>query len=1106
MHDTENVAAAYGLEQIPIMVIDASVLANMPGLNAFGKSELEPSVVSWLRHDARCNHYLIACKVWVGECLYDVCVVLLVDTRLDAMVSKLDVEVGLGNRRPRRHEHKRRKPVVWNTKGQARVRHHGRHYHMRPERTSCCRAAATYKKSIAARTTVLESNGCTPISHEKQACWLLHLSSISRAPLCRRLSDNRPHFVLGPAAADETDERPYRRMLSMKTCLPWLVVAVLGFGCSSDESDSASGTGGSTAAGGATAATGGTHAGGSSTAHQGGTATSGGAASTLASGGIAVGGGATGGATADNGGTNSTNTTAPDTGGAIATGGAPATGGVTASSGGTDAIGGSNSGLGGTLTTGGVTNATTAVGGTTQGAGRTATGGDTSRGGDTSAGGTDAGSTAAQDAGTGGTVATNPNCGALRESVVGWWSFDGSLAAHGDAGVSLTPVPDTATPNYVAGIASGQALDVASGSAAQVNDMALNVTGALTLSAFIKATSPDGRIIDRITAGGTDGYLMDFHNGQLRLIVGARWLNSTATYASPSAFMHVAGVFTGGSSPEIRLYVDGNLVDQTSVAAGDIPSNSLSLRIGIDQNGSDVFTGQIDEPMVFSRALSDQEIKDLHDQLLDGQCPISIANCPQNGLLLQHDESGNVQAGSLECVRANIRRVGDLRVLAGDTVYSCDWNGITVTTVSNCQAWVPFASEAKTGDYFAPVVPLEWRLFKLNTTGHLDQIGTRIETYGLTLHEQSSAALTWFGRDWRVQGLTLDGSGNVVSGSVQALAQQLRAGAGLGVYAPVWTYSLPHLTAVIALTGDNFAGQDPWHISSAYTSVAGEAAFQDTPYHYAVWFDTSGYDYASRWFFGSTESNGDSAGPDAMTFVTEPGWVEALSHDASGAVTAGSLQALKDAIAGGAAVRIGSSEGFFDCNRTQVGSQVSCIRYDSYSPADTGDGHLRFDATHTRALRLFTTAGRSLSENWSDHSADLASGADEQVPLRWFVQASGWSRALATDSSGNVVAGSIADVVDAIENGAEVAVMGEGNERIRCESLRIGSSPTRGACLALPQTLRGMTGSSTNPGYYEARVYNTNGIVASARVDFGSTTTAQEAAPTQALTWFVRRD
>jgi len=71
---------------------------------------------------------------------------------------------------------------------------------------------------------------------------------------------------------------------------------------------------------------------------------------------------------------------------------------------------------------------------------------------------------------------------------------------------------------------------------------------------------------------------------------------------------------------------------------------------------------------------------------------------------------------------------------------------------------------------------------------------------------------------------------------------------------------------------------------------------------------------------------------------------------------------------------------------------------------------------------------------------------------------------------------------------------GGDGRRQRARPLRIAADrnhPTRAACLVLPQRCC-MTGNATTPGYYEARVYNSNGVVASARVAFGSTTTTDE--------------
>ncbi len=95
----------------------------------------------------------------------------------------------------------------------------------------------------------------------------------------------------------------------------------------------------------------------------------------------------------------------------------------------------------------------------------------------------------------------------------------------------------------------------------------------LTIEAWIRPTSAGaGRIVDKITPGGSDGFLLDTHPGNgLRLIVGDETL--TAPFAaigyvpSPtSAWMHVAAVLnaSGGGS----LYANGKRVAGTASEEG----------------------------------------------------------------------------------------------------------------------------------------------------------------------------------------------------------------------------------------------------------------------------------------------------------------------------------------------------------------------------------------------------------------------------------------------------------------------------------------------------------------------------------------------------------
>jgi hypothetical protein len=246
---------------------------------------------------------------------------------------------------------------------------------------------------------------------------------------------------------------------------------------------------------------------------------------------------------------------------------------------------------------------------------------------------------------------------------------------------------------------------------------------------------------------------------------------------------------------------------------------------------------------------------------------------------------------------------------------------------------------------------------------------------------------------------------------------------------------------------------------------------------------------------------------EATEYFTEPGWMEVLAQDATGAITKGTKQAFLNAIHAGALVRVGSSEGFYDCGRVHADTDATCFSHDTFTPVSSGNSPVYFDATHSRRLRTFTTQGTVSKQDWSDHTANLLNSSTEADPLRWFVQGSGWNQVLRTNPSGGVVSGAIQNVVVAIEHGAEVMVgrVAEGMERVRCDSLRIGTNPTRAACLTLLQ-FPGTTSGTVTPGYYEARVYNTSGVVARARVAFGSTDNSFEEAPTEALAWYVRSE
>lgn len=137
----------------------------------------------------------------------------------------------------------------------------------------------------------------------------------------------------------------------------------------------------------------------------------------------------------------------------------------------------------------------------------------------------------------------------------------------------------------------------------------LDITNALTISAWINPTTVTSpRIVDKITVGVTDGYLLDILGGSLRMIAGSRLL-SGGTVAT-NTFQNVAGVYDGQF---MRLYINGVQVASNDFGSiAPIPTNNRSLKIGVDFTGNgNLFSGLIDEVNIFNRALSASEIGQL---------------------------------------------------------------------------------------------------------------------------------------------------------------------------------------------------------------------------------------------------------------------------------------------------------------------------------------------------------------------------------------------------------------------------------------------------------------------------------------------------------------
>jgi len=246
---------------------------------------------------------------------------------------------------------------------------------------------------------------------------------------------------------------------------------------------------------------------------------------------------------------------------------------------------------------------TTGSGGTTGGAGSMGTGGTTGAAGSMAMGGTTgtAGTTGA--AGSGGPGPCDPPDG-----IISWWHADGDFddAVGSNDGINAGGV--TFAPGEQL---EGFSLDGGPTSYVTVADSSsLDITGPFTIDAWVNLAGGAGRIVDKITAGSSNGYLLDLPGGPLRLLVAGDSVTTTDPLPT-GTFVHVAGVYDGTS---LSLYVNGALAATKPTSVTATPTSTEPLHIGADSTGGSLFRGIIDEPRIFGRALSAAEIATIYGQ------------------------------------------------------------------------------------------------------------------------------------------------------------------------------------------------------------------------------------------------------------------------------------------------------------------------------------------------------------------------------------------------------------------------------------------------------------------------------------------------------------
>jgi Tol biopolymer transport system component len=152
-------------------------------------------------------------------------------------------------------------------------------------------------------------------------------------------------------------------------------------------------------------------------------------------------------------------------------------------------------------------------------------------------------------------------------------------------------------------------------------------TSDFTIDFWLRTTSTRGEdILSKRAVCGADDYF------DIRISttgkVGPEVGDSSTVVGFPSnrsvndgAFHHIAVVRQGAV---VRLYIDG-VLDSSATGTGVANvSNSANLTVGsgacVGVDGTEFFTGQLDELDIFNRALAASEVKDTYDAKSEGKC------------------------------------------------------------------------------------------------------------------------------------------------------------------------------------------------------------------------------------------------------------------------------------------------------------------------------------------------------------------------------------------------------------------------------------------------------------------------------------------------------
>lgn len=216
-------------------------------------------------------------------------------------------------------------------------------------------------------------------------------------------------------------------------------------------------------------------------------------------------------------------------------------------------------------------------------------------------------------------LACDPN-GTLNSGLVGYWKMDetvGSSSAADSSGSGNTGTYTNGATTVTGKFANAASLNGSNQIISVPNASSLNITAAITLSAWIKTSGSNdyAGIIQKALNGNNPGYQMGLNLGNS----GARAdIYTTAGTAVPANGTNVENgnwhLITATYDGLVgKIYVDGNKGTDYS-RVGTITTTTDPLVIGNDRCcGSRFFNGLVDDVRVYNRALGSGDISLLYN-------------------------------------------------------------------------------------------------------------------------------------------------------------------------------------------------------------------------------------------------------------------------------------------------------------------------------------------------------------------------------------------------------------------------------------------------------------------------------------------------------------